>query len=62
MGVNWRVSLVPLKITNLTSGQVPSGATYREDAINYATQKWGTEEEMPILNMSYAGYGQINTI
>ena len=53
VGVNWQVSLVPLK----TSSGLSHGVDERVEAISYATSLWGTANQISILNHSIAGYG-----
>jgi len=53
-GVNWNVTLVPLQVSNwmgVTLSRVVS-------AIGYATNRWGTNEQISVLNQSISGYGE----
>jgi subtilisin family serine protease len=60
-GINWKVSIVPLKIARIEYdiyGNPITGA-YSEDiiaAINYATSSYDTPNPIKILNFSYGGY------
>ena len=53
-GVNWNVSLVPLQAT--ISGRSMFESTV-VTAINYATNLWGTENQIDILNLSGGDFG-----
>jgi len=52
-GVNWNVTLVPLQVSNWG----PIEESDIVSAINYATNSWGTSEQISILNQSISGYG-----
>jgi len=55
VGVNWNVTLVPLQ----PGGDTYTYASYVVSAITYATNTWGTDEQISILNQSLAGYGKL---
>ncbi|MCL2065466.1 MAG: S8 family serine peptidase, partial [Candidatus Cloacimonetes bacterium] len=57
VGVNWNVTMVPMKIVFGSNGQ--SHEDHMVKAVEWATNLWGTENEIPILTMSYSGYGFI---
>ena len=58
VGVNWRVTLVPLRIS--LGGWAKEGDMIK--AVEWATNLWGTENEIPILNMSFSGYGTLTAL
>lgn len=58
VGVNWNVSLVPLQVSEISSINWPFEAII--EAINYAINLWGTDDQIDILNLSMDGYG-LNT-
>lgn len=58
-GVNWNVTLVPLQAVN-EDNRFPAGAV--TSAINYAIAKWGTEEQIDILNYSVAAFGRSQAV
>lgn len=61
-GVSQRVSLVPLQTAYDTAG---SGNHYTEDiveAITYARNLWGTEQQISILNYSISQFGVNTTV
>lgn len=58
-GVNWNVQLVPLQTVN-SSGKHTVKDIIK--AINYATEKWGSEEQIDIINHSIEGFGEITAI
>ena len=61
-GVSQRVSLVPLQTAYNTAG---SGNHYTEDiveAITYARNLWGTEQQISILNYSISQFGVNTTV
>ncbi|MDE5897341.1 MAG: S8 family serine peptidase, partial [Clostridia bacterium] len=53
-GINWNVTLVPLQAVNKNN-------TFRSDdiieAITWASERWGTDEQIDILNLSVSGFG-----
>ncbi len=55
VGVNWNVTLVPMQASNqvyeLADDEVIK-------AIQWAKNKWGTSEQIDIINFSVAGFGQ----
>jgi len=60
VGVNWNVTLVPLQ----TSFPIPGASSYSPmdriiNAINYATNTWGTDQQISVLNHSISGYGSL---
>jgi len=57
-GVNWNITLVPLQVSNIVSE-----STFIVDdvlAITYATNTWGTSEQISALNFSFAYYGKLS--
>jgi len=57
-GVNWHVTLIPLQVYqyhNENGVFMNSAATLR--AVHFATQSWGTAEQISVLNCSIGGYG-----
>jgi len=54
-GVNWQVTLVPLQVSNY---HFISSLSYVVAAIAYATNRWGTNEQISVLNQSITGYGE----
>ena len=59
VGVNWHVTLVPLKVS--TSGS-SIGVEPRAAAIYHAISTWGTDEQISILSHSIGGYGTNTTL
>jgi len=57
-GVNWNVTLVPLQVSNYGFGIEES---FIVAAIHYAINRWGTNEQISILNQSISGYGEFPT-
>jgi len=55
VGVNWDVTLVPLQAAN-SENLIPSTASI--SAINWSQGKWGTNEQISVINYSVAGYGE----
>ena len=55
VGINWNVTLVPLRIS--VDGY--SSESVMTEAVTYATNLWGTADEIPIVTMSFSGYGQL---
>lgn len=55
VGVNWDVSLVPIQANNGSSNSFTTANLIK--AINYATNLWGSEAQIDILNYSISGYG-----
>ncbi len=53
VGVNWNITIVPMQV-GLPNGSVDSTACV--SAINFAREKWNTEERISILSMSISGY------
>jgi len=53
-GVNWNVTLVPLQVSNFDHNPTNSDIVA---AINYATNRWGTDQQISVLNHSISGYG-----
>ena len=60
VGVNWNTNVVPLRISTNSTGSTQS--TISQKAIQYATNTWGTSEQISILNYSYSGYGADHVI
>lgn len=60
-GVAQNIRLVPLQCSYDKKGhfRVDSGVV---DAINYATQKWGTSEQISVLNYSVSLFGESETV
>ncbi len=60
VGLNWEVSLVPIQANNGIGDtfQLP----HIIEAINYATNLWGLENQIDILNFSISGYGTLVAI
>ena len=58
-GVNWSVSLVPLQTLNSYGKHSVSDNI---KAINYASNLWGSENQIDILNYSISGYGLRSSI
>ena len=56
-GVSPNVSLVPLQTAYDTSGSGTHHISELIEAINYATNKWGTQEQISVLNYSISGFG-----
>jgi len=54
VGVNWNVTLVPFQTGEGSAAY--SGAIVQ--AIIYATNTWGTDEQISVLNHSISGYGK----
>jgi len=59
-GVNWSVTIVPLQVDTAISIEDPFGMSDIIAAINYATNTWGTAEQISILNQSLSWYGQLS--
>lgn len=59
VGVNWNVSLVPLQVDN--DIHEPSDIDIVH-AIQWAQDRWGTNEQVPILNCSIGGFGESTLI
>ncbi len=62
VGVNWNVSMVPLQTAKSIVDKngketVVSDTSSAIKAIKWATQKWGTDEQVDILNYSVDGFG-----
>ncbi|MCL2065347.1 MAG: S8 family serine peptidase [Candidatus Cloacimonetes bacterium] len=55
VGVNWNVTLIPLRIAEGSS----SNESIMTAAVTHATNLWGTEDEMQIVTMSFSGYGRL---
>ena len=55
VGINWNVTLIPLKITVGNAGSTSTDVMV--SAINFATNTWGTPDQISVLNMSFSGYG-----
>jgi len=58
VGVNWDVTIVPLQACSASYPEI-AFFTIGElvAAITYATNTWGTEEQISVLNHSISGYG-----
>lgn len=56
-GVNWNVQLVPLQTVQLKNNEYVHQWDNIVKAINYATNLWGTENQIDILNFSISQYG-----
>lgn len=54
VGINWNVELVPLQTAN---NEGLHSEVDRIEAVNYATNLWGTENQISILNHSIGGFG-----
>ncbi len=54
VGVNWKVSLVPLQVAK-PNNLVSSSAVLL--AIQWAIERWGTSEQIDIINYSISGFG-----
>lgn len=54
-GINWQVEMVPLQTLNSAGLHSESD---RIEAINFATNTWGTTNQISILNHSIGGYGE----
>jgi len=55
-GINWNVTLVPLQVSN--NGGFIVSLSYVVSAINFATDNWGTDFQISVLNHSISGYGE----
>jgi len=53
-GINWEVSLVSLQVSNWMYVNI----SYVVAATTYATNTWGTTEQISVLNQSISGYGE----
>ncbi|MCL2065360.1 MAG: S8 family serine peptidase [Candidatus Cloacimonetes bacterium] len=60
VGVNWNVTMVPMKI--VVGGSGSSSGTIMTAAVNWATNNWGSDNELQILTMSFSGYGTITDL
>jgi len=56
VGVNWNVTLFPMQVDD--AGDIFSSVV--ASAINYATNTWGTDEQISVLSQSISGYGRNN--
>ena len=54
-GINWNVTLVPLQAANTENRFYESDAV---EAILWAEEKWGTAEQIDIINYSVGGFGE----
>lgn len=54
VGVNWNVAIVPIKVMNEDNEIYTSTVV---DAIRWASDKWGTNEQIDIINYSIGGFG-----
>ena len=59
VGVNWNVQLVPLQATNENNEFISSDVI---KAIAWATSKWGTSEQIDIINFSVSGLGTTTSV
>lgn len=59
VGVNWNVSLVPLQVDNDSHEASDIDIVH---AIQWAQDRWGTNEQVPILNCSIGGFGESTLI
>lgn len=53
-GINWDITLVPLQASNKKNSFYSSDAI---KAIQWAQSKWGTSQQIDIINYSVAGFG-----
>lgn len=58
-GVNWNVSLVPLQAANTVNRFYASDVV---KAIQWAESKWGTSEQISVLNYSVGGFGSTTSV
>jgi len=54
VGVNWNVSLVPLQAVNSKNRFASDDVV---EAIEWAQDRWGTDEQISIINYSVTGFG-----
>ncbi len=59
VGVNWNVSLVPLQASNTNN---TFSSTDVISAIEWAQDRWGTDEQISIINYSVSGFGNSTAI
>jgi subtilisin family serine protease len=59
VGVNWNVSLVPLQVANADNQFRSSDVV---EAIEWAEDRWGTDDQISVLNFSGGGFGEAVTI
>jgi len=57
VGVNWQVTIVPLKVSD-TGYDITINDLVA--AINYATNTWGMDNQISVLNHSISGYGELS--
>lgn len=55
VGVNWNVSLIPMQAANVNNKFEQSDVIR---AIEWAISKWGTSEQIDIINYSVLGFGE----
>jgi len=56
-GVNWAVTIVPLQVVMMIGPIAAPLESAVLSAINYATNTWGTDEQISVINQSISGYG-----
>lgn len=59
VGVNWNVSLVPLQAANASN---TFSSTDVVEAIEWAEDRWGTSEQIDIINYSVGGFGRTTAV
>lgn len=58
-GINWNITMVPMQACD-EAGDFSEAAVVA--AINWATKKWGSEDQIDILNYSVSGFGESEAI
>ena len=58
-GINWNVTLVPLQASN-ANNRFDTGDVV--EAIKWATARWGTNDQIDVINYSVSGYGRTTDV
>lgn len=62
-GINWHITLVPLQVgyyDNDNNFVIPTVSITR--AINWASDLWGTDQQIDLINMSYSNFGKNSAV